>query len=71
MCGVSQQKEMPVGALGTQRSPCELALADLPGHEAWALVGAVPAERCPGPWALGRPSLVRELPGPFGLGSCP
>lgn len=51
MCGVSQQKEMPVGALGTQRSPCELALADLPGHEAWALVGAVPVERCLGPWA--------------------
>lgn len=37
--------------LGTPRSPCELASADLPGREAWALVGTVPAEPCPVPRA--------------------
>lgn len=51
MCGASQQKGMPASALGTLRSSCELVLANLPGREAWALVGILPAERCPGPWA--------------------
>lgn len=41
------------------------------GHEAWALVGAVPTEPCPVPWAGPGSDLVGELPGPFGLGSWP
>lgn len=64
-------RRRPASALGTPRSPCELTQPRLPGHEAWALVGTVPAEPCPVPWAGPGSDLVGELPGPFGLGSWP
>lgn len=71
VCGASQQKGRPAGALGTPRSLCELTQPRLPGHGAWASVGTVPAQPCPVPWAGLGSNLVGELPGPFGLGSWP
>lgn len=50
-CGASCREGRPAGALGTLRSLCELRPTGLPGHEARASVGAVPAVPCPVPWA--------------------
>lgn len=61
----------PAGALGTPRPPCELLQPRLPGHEAWASMGTLPAEPRPVPWAGPGSDLVGELQGPFGLGRWP
>lgn len=59
------------GVLGTPRPLCELPPPCLPGHGAWALVGTVPAQPYPVPWAGSGSDVAGELPGPSGLGTCP
>lgn len=63
MYGAFWQKGRPAGPLGTLRSLCELTLPHMPGHEACSLVGTLPVEPCPVPWAGLGSDLTGKRPG--------